>query len=184
MPRCAGSWRRRSGADSPLPNGRGAGGEGTRAMVSEPHRFARSLRKASTPAEDTLWTRLRASRFHGAKFKRQVPIDRYIVDFCCQSARLIVEIDGVQHEWQSPYDEIAQRRWKVRASRSCASRTRKCERISSAYCSGYAARCAFPSIDPLPRPLSRTGEGRYSLATPHNWRKAGLVFASAGARGS
>jgi very-short-patch-repair endonuclease len=74
-------------------------------MVSEPHHFARSLRKASTPAEDLLWTQLRASRFHGAKFKRQVPIDRYIVDFCCQSARLIVEIDGVQHEWQSPYDE-------------------------------------------------------------------------------
>ncbi|HEY1942110.1 MAG TPA: endonuclease domain-containing protein [Roseiarcus sp.] len=74
-------------------------------MVSEPHGFARSLRKASTPAEDLLWARLRASRFQGAKFKRQVPIDRYIVDFCCHSARLVVEIDGFQHDWQSPYDE-------------------------------------------------------------------------------
>ncbi len=74
-------------------------------MVSEPHGFARSLRKASTPAEDLLWARLRASRFHGATFKRQVPIDRYIVDFCCHSSRLVVEIDGFQHDWQSPYDE-------------------------------------------------------------------------------
>ena len=74
-------------------------------MVSEPHRFARGLRKSSTSAEDLLWARLRGSRFHGAKFKRQVPIDRYVVDFCCHAARLIVEIDGVQHEWQSPYDD-------------------------------------------------------------------------------
>jgi very-short-patch-repair endonuclease len=74
-------------------------------MVSPPHRFARRLRKASTSAEDILWMRLRGSRFHGAKFKRQVPVDRYVVDFCCHAARLVVEIDGVQHEWQSPYDD-------------------------------------------------------------------------------
>ncbi len=74
-------------------------------MVSEPHRFARGLRRASTSAEDILWARLRGCRFHGAKFKRQVPVDRYVVDFCCHAARLVVEIDGAQHEWQSPYDD-------------------------------------------------------------------------------
>jgi crossover junction endodeoxyribonuclease RuvC len=74
-------------------------------MVSEPHHFARGLRKAATSAEDILWARLRGSRFRGAKFKRQVPVDRYIVDFCCHAARLVVEIDGAQHEWQSPYDD-------------------------------------------------------------------------------
>jgi len=74
-------------------------------MVSEAHRFARGLRKGSTSAEDIFWARLRGSRFHGAKFKRQVPVDRYVVDFCCHAARLVVEIDGVQHEWQSPYDD-------------------------------------------------------------------------------
>jgi very-short-patch-repair endonuclease len=74
-------------------------------MVSEPHSFARRLRKASTSAEDILWERLRGSRFHGAKFKRQVPVDRYVVDFCCHAARLILEIDGAQHGWQTPYDE-------------------------------------------------------------------------------
>jgi len=78
-------------------------------MVSEPHRFARGLRKGSTSAEDILWARLRGSRFRGAKFKRQVPVDRYVVDFCCHAARLVVEIDGVQHGWQSPYDHVRTR---------------------------------------------------------------------------
>jgi very-short-patch-repair endonuclease len=74
-------------------------------MVSEHRRFARSLRKQSTRAEEILWRRLRASRFHGAKFRRQVPLDRYVVDFYCHAAKLIVEIDGKQHEWQSGYDD-------------------------------------------------------------------------------
>jgi very-short-patch-repair endonuclease len=68
-------------------------------MVSEPHHFARSLRLDL--GEDILGARLRGSRFR-AKFKRQVPIGRYVVDFCCRAARLIVEIDGVQHAWRSP----------------------------------------------------------------------------------
>jgi crossover junction endodeoxyribonuclease RuvC len=74
-------------------------------MASEAHRFARRLRRASTSAEDILWARLRGSRFHGAKFRRQVPIDRYVVDFCRHAARLVVEIDGLQHEWQAAYDD-------------------------------------------------------------------------------
>ena len=56
-----------------------------------------------------MWARLRGSRFQGAKFKRQVPVDRYVVDFCCHAARLIVEIDGMQHEWQAPYDDVRTR---------------------------------------------------------------------------
>ena len=75
----------------------------------EPHGFARRLRNARTSAEGILWTRLRGSRFRGAKFKRQVPIDRYVVDFCCHAARHVVEIDGVQHAWQSPYDDARTR---------------------------------------------------------------------------
>jgi len=44
-----------------------------------------------------LWLRLRDRRLGGWKFKRQVPIDRYIVDFACADARVIVELDGGQH---------------------------------------------------------------------------------------
>ncbi|MGA2795784.1 MAG: DUF559 domain-containing protein [Roseiarcus sp.] len=73
-------------------------------MASERREFARSLRKRQTRAEDILWERLRGSRFHGAKFRRQVPFDRFVVDFYCHAAKLVVEIDGKQHEWFSEYD--------------------------------------------------------------------------------
>jgi very-short-patch-repair endonuclease len=73
-------------------------------MPSERREFARELRKQPTRAEDLLWRHLRGSRFHGAKFQRQEPFDRYVVDFYCHAAKLIVEVDGKQHEWFSDYD--------------------------------------------------------------------------------
>ena len=74
-------------------------------MADDRIQFASSLRKQPTRAEDILWARLRGSRFHGAKFKRQVPFDRYVVDFYCHAAKLAVELDGRQHEWFAGYDE-------------------------------------------------------------------------------
>ena len=73
-------------------------------MASTRHEFARALRRHSTRAEDLLWERLRGSRFHGAKFRRQVPFDRFVVDFYCHAAKLAIEIDGKQHEWFAEYD--------------------------------------------------------------------------------
>jgi len=64
---------------------------------------ARSLRRALTPAELTLWTRIRARQLGGFKFARQEPIDRYYVDFVCRERRLIIELDGGQHV-ESPAD--------------------------------------------------------------------------------
>jgi len=58
---------------------------------------AKQLRRAQTDAERVLWFRLRGRRLDGLKFKRQVPIDRFIVDFCCTEARLTIELDGGQH---------------------------------------------------------------------------------------
>jgi very-short-patch-repair endonuclease len=48
-------------------------------------------------AERRLWYYLRAHRFHGASFRRQTPIGRYIVDFVCHDSMLIIELDGSQH---------------------------------------------------------------------------------------
>ena len=59
--------------------------------------FARRLRKDMTGAERALWGELRDIRRQGYHFRRQVPIERYIVDFACLSQRLIIEVDGVQH---------------------------------------------------------------------------------------
>ncbi|WP_242112260.1 endonuclease domain-containing protein [Luteimonas aquatica] len=60
-------------------------------------RFARHLRRSMTEAETHLWFHLRNRSFMGHKFRRQHPLDRYIVDFACVEARLIVELDGGQH---------------------------------------------------------------------------------------
>jgi very-short-patch-repair endonuclease len=59
--------------------------------------FAKTMRLQPTEAEKRLWQILRAHRLGGLKFKRQVPIEGYIVDFVCFEARLIVEADGGQH---------------------------------------------------------------------------------------
>jgi len=64
---------------------------------------ARALRKAATPAERILWSMVRGDRL-GVRFRRQQPIGPYIVDFLCPTHRLIVEIDGGQHNG-SPHDE-------------------------------------------------------------------------------
>jgi very-short-patch-repair endonuclease len=58
---------------------------------------AKKLRSNMTDAERRLWYRLRAHRFDGHKFKRQVPVGPYVVDFACLGRKLIVEVDGGQH---------------------------------------------------------------------------------------
>ncbi len=79
-------------------------------MAVERRAFARNLRKQKTRAEDILWDRLRGSRFRGAKFRRQVPFDRFVVDCYCHAAKLAVDPrtairgDGKQHEWFADYD--------------------------------------------------------------------------------
>ena len=57
-----------------------------------------------TPAEERLWILLRARRFCGKKFRRQVPMGPYIVDFCCPEHRLVIEIDGGVHRHRTDYD--------------------------------------------------------------------------------
>ncbi|HYM35290.1 MAG TPA: DUF559 domain-containing protein, partial [Steroidobacteraceae bacterium] len=59
--------------------------------------LARELRDRSTEAERLFWSRVRAHRLKGHKFKRQQVINRYIVDFVCFEAKLVVELDGGQH---------------------------------------------------------------------------------------
>jgi very-short-patch-repair endonuclease len=59
-----------------------------------------------TDAEQVLWGELRHRKLGGLRFKRQVGIDRYVVDFYCPAKRLIVELDGEIHdsERQSEHD--------------------------------------------------------------------------------
>ena len=59
--------------------------------------FVRSLRANMTDAERRLWYRLRAHRLEGIKFKRQVPVGRYVADFACMERKVLIEVDGGQH---------------------------------------------------------------------------------------
>jgi very-short-patch-repair endonuclease len=59
---------------------------------------AKAQRRGQTTIEGLVWRELRAKRFHGAKFRRQVPIGPFIADFACFEARLIVEVDGPDHD--------------------------------------------------------------------------------------
>jgi very-short-patch-repair endonuclease len=59
--------------------------------------LSRKLRSDSTDAERVLWQKLRSRQMRGLQFYRQKPLLDYIVDFYCPRARLVVEIDGMQH---------------------------------------------------------------------------------------
>ncbi|MDB5470068.1 MAG: hypothetical protein JWR84_1628 [Caulobacter sp.] len=60
--------------------------------------LARAFRRGASKAERRFWGIVRAGRLAGYKFRRQVPIDRYVVDFICMDARVVVELDGVSHQ--------------------------------------------------------------------------------------
>jgi len=59
--------------------------------------LARKLRSQMTDVERLLWSRLRRKQVHGLQFYRQKPLGRYIVDFYCARAALVIEVDGFQH---------------------------------------------------------------------------------------
>jgi very-short-patch-repair endonuclease len=70
--------------------------------------LARQKRREPIPAEDRLWQRLRKRQVLGLKFRRQHAIARFIIDFYCAEARLIVEVDGPIHAYTPEADDVRQ----------------------------------------------------------------------------
>nr|WP_319267529.1 endonuclease domain-containing protein [uncultured Draconibacterium sp.] len=70
--------------------------------------YRRGLRKHLTPAEASLWILLKNRQAYGMKFRRQVSIENYIVDFYCPKLKMIIELDGEPHftEEQAKKDKI------------------------------------------------------------------------------
>ncbi len=58
---------------------------------------SRELRKNMTPQEKKVWNLLKNRQFYGFRFRRQCPLGSYIVDFVCREKKIIIEIDGGQH---------------------------------------------------------------------------------------
>jgi very-short-patch-repair endonuclease len=72
------------------------------------HLTAAELRQSHTASEKILWQALRNQKLNGGKFRRQVPVGGFIVDFYCASERLVIEIDGPIHNSQQESDTLRQ----------------------------------------------------------------------------
>jgi very-short-patch-repair endonuclease len=72
-------------------------------QTSHPRTIAR-LRRDATGPEAMLWGVLRSRQFAGLKFRRQHPIGPYEVDFYCESAGIVVELDGLSHDGTADSD--------------------------------------------------------------------------------
>ncbi len=66
---------------------------------------AKEMRRDMTPAEKRLWAALRRNQLDGCHFRRQQIIGHFIVDFYCDAARLVIEVDGAVHDQQIEYDQ-------------------------------------------------------------------------------
>jgi very-short-patch-repair endonuclease len=118
--------------------------------------FARTMRAKPTDAEHRLWQHLRAARLPNFKFRRQQPLGNFIVDFVCLEARLIVELDGGQHngsasdvkrdEWLASQGFVVLRFWNNEVFENLEGVV---ERIL----------VQLQQPHPSPQPLSRKGRG-------------------------
>jgi very-short-patch-repair endonuclease len=80
-------------------------------MNDRQQQFARRMRAQPTDAERVLWQRLRHDiTLVGSHFRRQAAIGPYIVDFASRGAKLVIELDGGQHDWQQASDASRTRR--------------------------------------------------------------------------
>jgi len=123
-------------------------------------KFAKLMRRLPTDAEAVLWKHLRGGRLIKFKFKRQQPIGDFIVDFVCFERRLVIEVDGGQHQaetdatrtqWLEAQGFKVLRFWNNEVLRSG-------EDVLE---SVIRALREFPS----PQPLSREGRGAYEPST-------------------
>ena len=105
----------------PSPFGRGAGGEGgvggdsvSEKSINPPltediKTYARQMRHQATDAESFLWSQLRDRRLNNAKFRRQHPLERFILDFYCHELKIAIELDGGQHAEEKSQARDSQR---------------------------------------------------------------------------
>ncbi len=150
-------------APSPLPLGEGRGlGEEVRAAFPRPSRElieqARLLRQEATTAEAFLWELLRNRQLLGAKFRRQYPMARFIADFFCHEASLVIEVDGAVHQEPTQRERDQARDEIIRQYGCRVLRFTNREVLEKAeYVLETIAQALTPPPAPSPLPL---GEGR------------------------
>jgi len=76
---------------------RRVGGSRRKSDAKQLTALAQNLRRNMTEAEKKLWSRLKQNQLEGLSFRRQHLIGNYIVDFWCSAVKLVIELDGGQH---------------------------------------------------------------------------------------
>ena len=159
--------------EGPLPPCGGGTGRGAPPMphddVSRRQRgTAKRLRRDLTDAERALWDVLRAHRFEGVGFRRQMPIGPYIVDFVAHRMRLVIEVDGGQHYATDGLEKdrtrdawLAERGYRVL-------RFSNLDVLENTDGVADAIAAALPPSQPSPA----RGEGYAPAATPRSNRKS------------
>ncbi|MDR2186501.1 MAG: endonuclease domain-containing protein [Azonexus sp.] len=114
---------------------------------------AKALRQQQTEAEQKLWFYLRGGRFGGVKFKRQKPIGPYVVDFVAVNAKLVIELDGGQHQEREDDDQIRTRYLESLGYRVLRFWNNECLAQTEAMLA-----CIWQALSPGPSPASGRGE--------------------------
>ncbi len=119
--------------------------------------FAKALRSASSDAERKLWQFLRNRQLEGWKFRRQVTLGPYILDFACLETGLVVELDGGQHLGRVAYDR-ARTTWLESNGYRVLRFWNDDVLLRTPDVLEHILRC-LPHDDPHPDPLPPAGEG-------------------------
>ena len=125
---------------------------------------ARKLRRNMTDAERRLWSRLRAHQL-GVHFRRQVPLERYVLDFVCFQARLVIEVDGGQHA-DSDADKQRDAWLKARGFRVLRFWNNDVLGNTEGVLEVVVRALGEAPLPPPPQPSPMEGEGVESLCSP------------------
>ncbi|MDE2165644.1 MAG: endonuclease domain-containing protein [Alphaproteobacteria bacterium] len=134
---------------------------------------ARELRRHQTDVEQRLWRALRARGFAGAKFRRQLLIGHYIVDFACPLRRLVVELDGGQHAAQASSDAARSRTLAAHGYRVIRFWNNDVNDNLPGVLAAIESALADPSPFPLPAGGERVTKDR-STPSPPKGERAGV----------
>jgi len=82
--------------------------------IGKLYEYGRDLRQNTTDAEKVLWQYLRKKKLDGLKFRRQHPLDKFIVDFYCNEKKLVIELDGGIHNSKEAKEYDAARTYELK----------------------------------------------------------------------
>jgi len=136
--------------------------------------LARQMRHEPTATESMLWDVLRGRKFEGYKFRRQHPIDRFIVDFYCPQGHLVIEVDGEIHNYTVEEDALRQMFIESRGLRVLRFTNRQIIHDLPAVMEAIHTALVENIPTPIPSPLHGEGSPESALIPPRYEVERGL----------